>query len=122
MLKEQMPYTYEKLKRDIIKLKSDHPQIEVGSIGRSVWGKELFYIRLGSGPNKIMYNGAHHGMEWLTAEMLMIFAGDFLESLKDGSTICGFNLGALAKRTSLYIIPMVNPDCGVGASKSADGF
>ncbi len=110
MLNEQMPYTYEKLKRDIIKLKSDHPEIEVGSIGRSVWGKELFYIRLGRGPNKIMYNGAHHGMEWLTAEMLMIFAGDFLASLKDGSTICGFNLGALAKKTSLYIVPMVNPD------------
>ncbi len=103
-------YTYEDLREDILKLKSEFPEAEVGSIGKSVWGKELYYIKLGTGDLKVMYNGAHHGMEWITSAMLMKFAFDFLKSGRDGKALGGFNPGALMRRTTLYIVPMLNPD------------
>ncbi len=103
-------YTYTDLKDDILKLKSDFPETEVGTIGKSVWGKELYYIKLGTGKLKLMYNGAHHGMEWITSAMLMKFAFDFLKSSKQGRALGGFNSRALMNRATLYIVPMLNPD------------
>ncbi|MBR5154939.1 MAG: M14 family metallocarboxypeptidase [Clostridia bacterium] len=110
MKKQIKAYTYEDLKDDILKLKSDFPETEVGTIGKSVWGKDLYYIKLGSGNLKVMYNGAHHGMEWITSAMLMKFAFDFLRSSKESKAFGGFNAKALARRATLYIVPMLNPD------------
>ena len=104
------PYTYEVLKREIKDLEAEFPSLEVGSIGRSVWGSELYYIRLGGGKTKIMYNGAHHGMEWITSAMLMRFSREALFAKKEGKALKGFNVGALFDRVSLYIVPMLNPD------------
>lgn len=119
MKKEVRPYTYEVLKDDILMLCRDFQGIEVGSIGKSVWDSELYYIRLGTGKNKIMYNGAHHGMEWITSAMLMYFARDVLKAKADAKALHGFDVAALCKRTSLYIVPMVNPD---GVQLSALGL
>ena len=104
------PYTYEVLKDDILMLRRDFPDVKVGSIGKSVWGNELYYIRLGTGKNKILYNGTHHGMEWIASAMLMKFVKDFLKAQKNNTSLRGFNIAALCERTSLYIVPMVNPD------------
>ncbi len=86
------------------------PDAEIGTIGKSVWGKNLHYIRLGTGKVKILYNGAHHGMEWITSAMLMKFVFEFLKCEISGNALGGFNVGALSNRASLYIVPMLNPD------------
>ncbi len=104
------PYTYNKLIEDIEKIKKDYPNTEIGTIGKSVWGKKLYYIRLGKGRLKLMYSGAHHGMEWITSAMLMKFASAFLESEAHGTALGGFNTAVLSGRASLYIVPMLNPD------------
>ncbi len=109
-MKKDTVYTHERLKKDMNRLVKDFPEVEWGSIGKSVWGKDLFYIRLGRGENKISFNGAHHGMEWITAQLLMKFAADFLGAEKKNVGFGGFLPKALAKKTSLYIVPMVNPD------------
>lgn len=103
-------YNFEMLKKDIQILAQSFPQMEWGSIGKSVWGRELYYIRLGYGKKKISYNGAHHGMEWITAAMLMKFAKEFLAAQQTNECLCGFSVEAMCKKASLYIIPMLNPD------------
>ncbi len=112
-------YTYKALERDLQKLKESFPQTEYGTIGTSVWGSELHYIKLGQGKKKISYNGAHHGMEWITSAMLMEFAKDFLDAEQSGKCLCGFSVKALCEKASLYIIPMLNPD---GVELSANGI
>ncbi len=103
-------YSFEMLKADIETLVQRFPQVEWGSIGKSVWGNDLYYIKLGHGKKKISYNGAHHGMEWITSALLMEFAKVFLDAQRADKCLCGFSVGALCEKTSLYIIPMVNPD------------
>ncbi len=112
-------YTYSKLSEDIEGLREAHPGVEIGTIGKSVWGKSLYYIRLGKGKLKVMYSGAHHGMEWITSAMLMRFASGYLESEKLGKAMGGFNVSVLSERASLYIVPMLNPD---GVRLSAEGL
>lgn len=100
-------------------MKNEFTNFETGVIGKSVLGRSIYYIRIGNGKNIISYNGAHHGMEWITSALLMRFAHDFLTADKNGGALGGFNIPFLAKNTSVYIVPMVNPD---GVQLSAKGL
>lgn len=104
-------YTYEILQRDIQGLKARYPFLETGVAGRSVLGRNLSYIRLGNGPNQVFYNGAHHGLEWITVPLLMKFIEEFSKAYVEGRTFGpGYNPRDIWRRSSIYIIPMVNPD------------
>lgn len=103
-------YTYEIMERDIEGLKVRYPFIEVGVAGESVLGRKLYYIRLGEGPNQVFYNGAHHSLEWITSPLLMKFTENFLKSYTDGKNIRGYDLEKIWNESSIYIVPMVNPD------------
>lgn len=110
MNKDLRPYTYGVLESDLQMLVADFPDMEWGSIGKSLWGKELYYIKLGRGKDKILYNGSHHGMEWITSALLMHYAREYLKSEKEHLFLNGFSVEALSRKASLYIVPMVNPD------------
>lgn len=103
-------YTYEILERDIQGLKARYPFLEVGVAGKSVLGKNLYYIRIGRGPTEVFYNGAHHSLEWITAPLLMKFIENFAEAYSRGQSIRGYNLQQIWNNSSIYIVPMVNPD------------
>ena len=103
-------YTYDVLQHDIRGLKARYPFIETGVAGHSSLGRELSYIRLGTGANEVFYNAAHHGLEWITSPVLMKFAEDFAKAYALGTEINGFNPREIWENTSIYIIPMVNPD------------
>ena len=95
-------YDYHTLVTDLTAFSQKNPQVPVFSIGQSLRGKNLYAIKLGSGHKRVFFNGAHHGMEWLTAKLLMQFAQD----LADGA----YGTSALLDGCSLYLVPMVNPD------------
>ncbi len=103
-------YTYEVLENDIQGLKARYPFIEVGVAGKSVLGKNIYYIKLGNGQNQVFYNGAHHGLEWITVPLLMKYIEDFSEAYVDGVSIRGYDIREIWNTSSIYIIPMVNPD------------
>ncbi|WP_432665808.1 M14 family metallopeptidase [Wukongibacter baidiensis] len=103
-------YTYDIMKRDIEGLKVRYPFIEVGVAGQSVLGRNLYYIKLGKGPNQVFYNGAHHGLEWITSPLLMKFTENFLKNYTEGKNIRGYDLNKIWNESSIYIMPMVNPD------------
>lgn len=103
-------YTYDILERDIIGLKSRYPFIETGFAGKSTLGRNLYYIRLGTGPNQVFYNGAHHALEWITTPVLMKFIEDFLTAYIENKPLRRYNPREIWEDSSIYIIPMVNPD------------
>ncbi len=103
-------YTYDILQRNVTALKALYPFIETGVAGQSVLGRNLYYIRLGQGPNQVFYNGAHHALEWITSPLLMKFAEDFARSYALGQRLAGYTPSDIWNQSSIYIIPMVNPD------------
>jgi g-D-glutamyl-meso-diaminopimelate peptidase len=104
-------YTYAVLERDIQGLKARFPFLQVGVAGRSVLGKNLYYLRLGEGPNEVFYNAAHHALEWITTPVLMKFIEDFAHAFSRGQTLgSNFSPVEIYRQSSLYFIPMVNPD------------
>ncbi|BAH05943.1 M14 family metallopeptidase [Clostridium kluyveri] len=103
-------YTYNILETDLMGLEARYPFITVGSIGESVLGKQLYYVKLGVGSNEISYNGVHHSLEWITAPLLMKFIENFSRAYSRGENIRGYNIGDIWRNSSIYIVPMVNPD------------
>lgn len=95
-------YTYNKLENDIKTLKRQHADIPVYTIGKSIEGRNLYAFKIGGGTKRVFFNGAHHGMEWLTAKLLMSFAQDLADGIYDDKTA--------PSSYALYIAPMINPD------------
>lgn len=102
--------TYEIVQRQIQGLKARYPFLETGSIGKSVMGRELYYIRLGTGSREVSYNASHHANESITTPVLMKFAENYAKTYTAGGSIQGYNIRELFNLTSIYLIPLVNPD------------
>lgn len=103
-------YNYEIMERDMVGLKARYPFIERGILGKSVLEKNLYYIKLGNGPNEVFYNAAHHSLEWITSTLLMKFIEDFSKAYSEDGLINGYRIKDIWNKSTIYIMPMVNPD------------
>ena len=98
------------LRNNIEQLKKKYNFIETGNIGYSVLGKPLPYIKLGKGTKEVMYGGSFHANEWITSVILMKFIEDFAKAYNENEFIYGYRAKEIFDNTSIYIVPMVNPD------------
>ncbi|WP_274649851.1 M14 family metallopeptidase [Paenibacillus humicola] len=103
-------YGEAELLRDIEALCSEYPFLHVETIGKSVLGKPITAIRIGEGPRKVHINAAMHANEWITAPLLMSFIEDFARAVSLGDRLCGSDMRELARRTTAWFVPLVNPD------------
>lgn len=104
------PYRYKDMMEDLDQLKQVFPFLSVESIGRSVLGKDIPAIRIGTGPKEVHYNGSFHANEWITSLLLMKFIEDYAAAYMNGKPLRTYDVESLFDRTSLWIVPMVNPD------------
>lgn len=103
-------YSYSILNINLNSLKKLYPFLKFGSIGSSVLGNSIPYIRIGSGPNHVFYSASFHANEWITSPVLMKFLADYCYCYKNNLKIYGYNARDIFNSTSIYIVPMVNPD------------
>ena len=57
-----------------------------------------------------MYNASHHSLEWITTPVVMKFIENFSQAKATTGLLQGYDVNWLFNNTSLYIVPMVNPD------------
>ncbi|CAM2997703.1 M14 family metallopeptidase [Paenibacillus taichungensis] len=110
IVKLQGEYGYREMSRDIGLLEKKYPFIEIGSIGSSVMGKALPYLRLGQGPRHIHVNASVHANEWLTTAVLMRFIEEYAKAYSTHTPWHQFQTERWMQETTLWAVPMVNPD------------
>ncbi len=103
-------YSYGRLREDLDALRVCYPWLETGTAGQSLFGRELYYLRLGDGPRRVFYHGAHHAIEWITSPLLMKFAENYLAAFAGSGSLHGYPAHEVWRRSSIYLLPMVNPD------------
>ncbi len=105
-----VPYSYQLLTFIIEGLEVRYPFLSGGAIGRSVMGKNIPFIKIGRGNTELFYNASHHANEWLTTPVLLKFLEEYSESYSTNGTIFNTSARELYEKSTLYIVPMVNPD------------
>lgn len=110
MIRADRPYDYDRMNEDIFELKETYPFLDVVSIGQSVLGRELYCLKLGRGKNQVLYNGAHHALEWITSLLLMKFCESYLRAYDQKVRLLGYDIGEMFETSTIYLVPMVNPD------------
>lgn len=103
-------YGYNEMLKDLECLQESYPFIQVSSIGCTVMGYSIPVIRIGRGEKEVHYNGSFHANEWITSLLLMKFIETYAKAYELGKYIGSFNVESLYDSTSLWVVPMVNPD------------
>lgn len=91
-------------------LAARYPFIHSGEIGKSVLGRPLRTLTMGSGDNRVAYNGCHHANEWITVPLLLHFAEELAMAYAGGRDLFGVNAREILDYATLCLIPVVNPD------------
>ncbi|MCI2253045.1 M14 family metallocarboxypeptidase [Domibacillus sp. PGB-M46] len=121
--------TYEQMVQDLKELAlwhSDIASLEV--IGKSVDGRSLYALRLGTGKEEVLLNGSHHAREHITTNVVMEMADQYAHLFQTNGSMNGYPARSILKKTSIYMVPMVNPDgvslvqLGAGSAKNKDAI
>lgn len=91
-------------------LKQAYPFLQTGSIGKSVLGKDIPFVRVGRGQKEVFYSASYHANEWITSILLLEFLYEYCAAIQNNSTIWNFSARRLFDSVSIYIVPLVNPD------------
>lgn len=87
-----------------------YPFINVSVIGYSTMNKPILQLKMGKGDNKVFVNASHHANEWITTPLSLKFAEDYAKQVVDAGYLVGNPSEYMYDLSTLYIIPMVNPD------------
>ena len=110
IVKTDVPMTYDRCEQAILNLTKTYPFLRSEVLTETAYGRHLRTLVIGNGPRKVIYSAAWHANEWITTPILLKFAEDFAESLKNGGEIFGIHAGDLAAKATIYMVPMVDPD------------
>ncbi len=91
-------------------LKARYPFIRTGTMGKSVMGKNIDMVAIGSGATEVSYNASHHANEWITTPLLLKYLEDYALEYSRGGSIYGIPAASLYQKATLYLVPLVNPD------------
>lgn len=91
-------------------------------IGRSVLGRSLWGLTLGTGKERVLIAAAFHGQEWLTSLVCLRLCEEICEALSQSGELDGWDLYRAFAGRSVIFVPQVNPDgveIALHGSKSA---
>jgi murein tripeptide amidase MpaA len=104
-------YTYETMLYDFKELTTWYPDYtSLVEIGRSVDGRRIYALKLGNGKEEVFVNGSHHAREHMTTNLLMEMIDQYAYAYQQNQSIEGYNVRTILDKTSLWFVPMVNPD------------
>ena len=105
-----VPITSASCDRMIQRIVETYPFCRTELLTTTAFFRPIRALIIGNGPRKVLYTAAHHANEWITALVLLKFGEDFAAAIQTGGQIFGQDGRDLAQKTTLYLVPMVDPD------------
>lgn len=79
-------------------------------IGRSVLGRSLWGLTLGTGRERVLMAAAFHGQEWITSLLCLRLCEELCAALAHNRDLNGWDVSRALTGRCLVLVPMVNPD------------
>ncbi len=97
------PLTYEFYTEILQNIEKTYDFARISVIGRSIEGRDIHCLRVGSGARKYLIVGAHHGAEWITGLLaLHVFDAACKKYAQNGKKYF--------EKVTLSVVPLLNPD------------
>ncbi|MBC8570680.1 M14 family metallopeptidase [Zongyangia hominis] len=106
----EQPFGYAQLEEQILAIKKKGGPVKAFTIGKTVLGRNIYALGMGKLRQAALMVGATHGLEWVTSRLLMMFAGELMEALEEGKSLCAVDPRKVEETRGLIIVPMLNPD------------
>lgn len=100
-----IPYSSYLVKLVVHGLITRYPFMEL-----SVAGENIYCIKTGTGNREVFYNASQYADEWITTPLLLKFLEQYASACAFGGRINGADAAKLYSETTLFTIPLVNPD------------
>ena len=104
------PITSERCNEMILQITQTYPFCRSELLTTTAFQRPIRTLVIGTGPRKVIYSAAHHAHEWITTLVLLKFAEELAQKIRDGGSIGGVDAQEIAQAATIYMIPMVNPD------------
>lgn len=105
-----VPFSYQVLCLCLEGLYARYPFLTVNAFHETAYGRKLWQIAVGLGRRKVLYNAAHHANEWITTTLLLRFLERYANAISEAGKIFGYAAQELYQKTTLHLVPMVDPD------------
>lgn len=110
IVRTDVPMTPQRCIETILELTARYPFCRSELLTETAFGRPVRTLVIGTGPRKVLYSAAHHANEWITTPLLLKFVEEFAEAIESGGRIGGMDAATLAAQTTIYTVPMVDPD------------
>ena len=94
----------------LAQLVATYPFLRSEQLTTTAFGRPVTALVIGNGQRKVLYTAAHHANEWITALVLLKFAEQYAQAIASGGDIFSRNAKILSEETTLYMVPLVDPD------------
>lgn len=96
--------------RQLRALSEAYPFVTLRQLTVTPAGRPVTAVKIGTGEHKVLLSAAHHANEWITAALILQFLENYAAALSTGGQIGGVDAAALAEGSTLWAVPLVNPD------------
>lgn len=105
-----VPFDHAHLTALISRLTERYPFLRSEFLGCSILDRSIPLLTIGNGRRGVLYVGTHHGMEWITAALLMRWVADICGCMETNARSACHPLCNWLDICTVYILPMLNPD------------
>ncbi|MBR6408285.1 MAG: hypothetical protein IKS19_06895 [Clostridia bacterium] len=108
------PYTptdHAKLTKEVKQLCERYPDaLTLDTIGESAEDRELYMMKLGKGKKEVLFVAGIHGTEYIACAFIMRMTEEYAKAYEAGTPFGPYDVRKLLDETTIYIVPMANPD------------
>ena len=91
-------------------LRNKYKFIEYNIVGKSLCGRDIGCLKIGSSKEPVLFAAAFHGMEWLTSLLVLTFVKNLCKAIYDNKFINHLDIKTALNKNGLIVVPCVNPD------------
>ena len=110
IVRTDIPMTSQLCEETIRKLLEAYPFLESETLTTTAFGRPVQTLTIGEGDREVLFSASHHANEWITTPVLLKFAEDLAQAIREGGTLYGVPARTISRNVTIHLVPMVDPD------------